>query len=357
LGTLSRKRGEIIQATEWLEQARLGFTEVDDREGIANVLKERGTLAIQQGEYDQARKFYWSSLEIYRTLHSKKLIGNLLSNLGILARMQTEYDNAESLYQEALTLRREIGDERDRRSDVRADEGRVMDPSRRRRRPLALRPDQVQVINEGVNIEEFRAPKDIQKVLYKYAIPPNFLFFPAQLWLHKNHLTVLTTLLKLHKEGLTIPLVLTGAQYSSAQLVFNFIKENNMHYVYYLGKVPFDDLVALYQTARFMITAVLYESSSLPVLEAAAAGTAIIASNTPPNVELSRRLKINLFDPYNADNLAHLLRNIWDNTELIAGQKAYNREQIQQFSWENIAKQYVALFEKIVQTQKQKQRI
>lgn len=110
LGTLSRKRGEISQGSEWLDQARNGFQELDDREGIANVLKERGTLAIQQGEYQQARVFYQEGLEIYRALGGKKLIANLLSNLGILARMQSEYENAESLYGEALELRREIGD-------------------------------------------------------------------------------------------------------------------------------------------------------------------------------------------------------------------------------------------------------
>lgn len=110
MGTLSRKRGEIAQSAEWLEQARRGFDRANDSQGIADVLKELGTLAIQQGDYDQARKDYQESLQIYRVLGDKKLIGNLLSNLGILARMKTEYENAESLYVEALALRREIGD-------------------------------------------------------------------------------------------------------------------------------------------------------------------------------------------------------------------------------------------------------
>src|SRR4030095_6012975 len=111
--------------------------------------------------------------------------------------------------------------------------------------------------------------RDVERVRSKYAIPATYLFFPAQLWHHKNHLLVLRALLKLKQEGLTIPLVLVGAQFSAAAGIFQFIKEHKMQYVHYLGKVPFDDLVALYQGARFMITAVLYESSSLPILEAA----------------------------------------------------------------------------------------
>jgi len=49
-----------------------------------------------------------------------------------------------------------------------------------------------------------------------------------------------------------------------------------MGYIRYVGKVSFQDMVALYQMAAFMITATLHESSSLPILEAAAAGTPII---------------------------------------------------------------------------------
>ena len=49
--------------------------------------------------------------------------------------------------------------------------------------------------------------------------------------------------------------------------------------------MPFKTLVALYKKSKFLITATLYESSSLPILEAAASKTSIIASDTPPNIE------------------------------------------------------------------------
>jgi glycosyltransferase involved in cell wall biosynthesis len=167
----------------------------------------------------------------------------------------------------------------------------------------------------------------------------------------------LKALLELHNRGITIPLVLTGAQFSAASQIFDFVKENKMHYVYYLGKVPFDDLVALYQASRFMITAVLYESSSLPILEAAAAGTPIIASNTQPNVELNEKLRINLFDPTSVDDLIKLLENIWENHALIEEQKATNLKNIEFYSWKNIAAKYLVYFEKIIQTQNQKKQI
>src|SRR5262249_27835395 len=156
---------------------------------------------------------------------------------------------------------------------------------------------------------DFQGPSEIDlHIRTKYRLPENFLFYPAQLWPHKNHITVLRALNGLKaNHGLEIPLVLTGATFSAADQIFGYVKANGMDYVHYLGKVPFTDLASLYRSARFVITSVLYESSSLCILEAAAAGTPVIASRTPPNVEMSRVLDLNLFEPLDKEELMLLL--------------------------------------------------
>ena len=212
-----------------------------------------------------------------------------------------------------------------------------------------LRPEQVCVIPEGVLVEEFSRPRDID-IADRYNVPKDFLFFPAQLWPHKNHMTVLKALNRLKRDkGRTIPLVLTGATYSAADLIFNFIKENNMTSVHYLGKVPFEDLVALYQKARFFITAVLYESSSLPFLEAAASGCATIVSDTPPNREMAKNLSTELFDPLDEIGLADLLLRVWDDDALRERQIVHNRSAVDHYHWDSIARQYLDLFDRAIQ--------
>jgi len=132
--------------------------------------------------------------------------------------------------------------------------------------------DQIAVIPEGVRVEEFAAPVDSDSLRSRYAIPKRFLFFPAQLWLHKNHMMLLRTLKQIESSrGLQIPLVLTGGKFSSASKVLGYIADQSMNYVHYLGKVPFKDLVGLYQNATLLVMPSLHESNSLPVLEAAAA--------------------------------------------------------------------------------------
>jgi glycosyltransferase involved in cell wall biosynthesis len=212
-----------------------------------------------------------------------------------------------------------------------------------------LSPDQIEVIPSGVTIERFATPS-ASDVCERYSLPERFLFFPAQLWPHKNHLTVLRALKQIETDhGVKIPLVLTGDKFpATPRKIFEFMTDQFMGYVHYLGKVPSQDMVALYQKAAFMITATLHESSSLPILEAAAAGTPIIASRIPPLEELAQVLQLNLFDPLNVDGLARLMFDLWNDEKTASAQAAVNRRQITCYSWENTARKYLQFFEKIL---------
>jgi glycosyltransferase involved in cell wall biosynthesis len=212
-----------------------------------------------------------------------------------------------------------------------------------------LSEDRVEVIPPGVALEEFAVPSDADSVCGKYGLSAPFLFCPAQLWPHKNHITLLKALKEIElRSGLKIPLVLTGADYSAGSLLFDFMAEHSMTYVRYLGRVPFKDLVALHHKAAFMVTASLHESSSFPILEAAASGTPIIASRIPPFEEFADVLQINLFEPLDVHGLAALIEELWGDHKLSAAQADYNREHVTFYSWENTARKYVELFERAV---------
>lgn len=210
-----------------------------------------------------------------------------------------------------------------------------------------LSEDQVEVIPPGVSLEEFSVSYDASAVREKYGLPERFLFCPAQLWPHKNHITILRALKQIEaKTGLNIPLVLTGAHYSAGSVVLDYIADQHMDCVHYLGKVPFKDLVALYRMAAFMITASLHESSSLPILEAAAAGTPILASKIPPFEEFAEVLQINFFDALDVDGLAALTVELWNDSDVTTAQSVFNRGHISFYSWENTARGYIQLFER-----------
>ena len=211
-----------------------------------------------------------------------------------------------------------------------------------------LQPEKICLIPEGVDVPAFSAPLDSRHLVARYNLPERFLFYPAQLWPHKNHLTVLTALKQIEESGgLKIPLVLIGAEFAAAPAIFRFIRERKMPYVLYLGKVPFADLVGLYQRADFLLTASLFESSGLTILESAAAGTPIIASNIPPNQEHAQTLQLNLFSPGDPGHLAQTILSLWNHPAVGRAQAAHNREAIQQLSWNAAAVKFLQLFESI----------
>lgn len=211
-----------------------------------------------------------------------------------------------------------------------------------------LKREQLVCISEGVDIDNFKTSGKPTAVLNKYNLPDKFVFFPAQLWHHKNHITLLKALLWIKEEKrISIPLILTGAKYSSSKDVFDFIEKNKLNNVFYLGKIPFEDIIRLYQCASFLITTSLHESSCLPILEAAAAGVPIIASDISPNIEMSKNICMNLFPVKDYVALGELILKLWNDNKLISEQVKSNLVSIEKYSWNNVAKKYLTLFEKI----------
>lgn len=212
-----------------------------------------------------------------------------------------------------------------------------------------MRPERIETISEGVMVEDFAARRDTSRLCARYDLPERFLFYPAQLWPHKNHITVLKALKLIEvRESMKIPLVMTGAEFSAGPAIAKFISNERMDYARYLGKVPFEDLVGLYQKAEFLIAAGVYEASCLPVLEAAAAGTPIIAARIAPNEELGQKLQLNLFSPLDVQELATLILLRWGDKITASAQAAHNRRTISLYSWANAARKYLNLFERIV---------
>jgi glycosyltransferase involved in cell wall biosynthesis len=203
-----------------------------------------------------------------------------------------------------------------------------------------LEKDRIVIIPEGVDVTAF-AQASAGDVRARYGLPGRFLFYPAQLWPHKNHITIVKALAELRKQGIEIPLVLTGAPYAGVNDLSSHLDAAPPNGIHYLGLVPYADIIALHRAARFLITASLYEASSIPVLEAAAADTAIIASATPSHVEHAQHLQMNLFAPTDVAALVELLRAIWNDDALIARQTAHNNVAVLDFSWAKAAERYL----------------
>ena len=127
-------------------------------------------------------------------------------------------------------------------------------------------------------------------VLDKYLLPDDFIFYPAQFWLHKNHCRLIHALqLVRANHKVDIPLVLVGTNSGGAKeeardLIFKNAMDladqlNVKELVHYIGYVPDEDMQVLYTLAKALVMPTFFGPTNIPVLEAWAFGCPVMSSD------------------------------------------------------------------------------
>ena len=91
--------------------------------------------------------------------------------------------------------------------------------------------------------------------------------------------------------------------------------------------------------------------AACPFLKLPQRETPVIASKTPPNVEMGNTLRLNLFEPKDHHQLADMLYTLWGNEAERKSQIEFNNRQIENYSWDKTAAKYITEFEKIIKKQ------
>lgn len=111
------------------------------------------------------------------------------------------------------------------------------------------------------------------------------------------------------------------------------------------GYVPDADLPLLYNAADIFCYPSLYEGFGLPVLEAMACGTPVIASNVSSLPEVAGDAA-RLVDPYDEHAIAEALRELAENDALRHTLRVKGLAHARQFSWERTAQQTLQVYER-----------
>lgn len=121
------------------------------------------------------------------------------------------------------------------------------------------------------------APDAAAAVLAKYRLEPGYLFYPAQFWPHKNHVTLLAALVLLRERGITERLVLCGSNRSGRDKIDLAIRNYGLSdQISIIGFVESAELGALYRGASALVMPTYFGPTNLPPLEAWAVGTPVI---------------------------------------------------------------------------------
>lgn len=155
-----------------------------------------------------------------------------------------------------------------------------------------------------------RDEKRIEEVRKKYKLPPQYFFYPAQFWPHKNHSRLVDAFKSIVDEFPEIHLVFTGKKRDEFERVFQKIANLGLtEKVLHTGYVDQEDLSGLYQGSYALVMPSLFESVSIPVYEAFQYGVAIACSNVVALPEQVGNAGL-MFDPISVSSIADSLRHL-----------------------------------------------
>ena len=179
-------------------------------------------------------------------------------------------------------------------------------------------PERVKLLPHPTPSFALRSPKDTGKeVLAKYHIPAGYLFYPAQFWPHKNHVGLLVAVSLLRqKYDMTLHLVFVGSDMGNLRYVRQMVDKLGLsNQVHFLGFVPREDMVGLYQNAFALTYLTFFGPENLPPLEAFALGCPVIASSVPGAQEQLGDAAL-LVDPKNEGQIASAIKRLYDDPAL-----------------------------------------
>jgi glycosyltransferase involved in cell wall biosynthesis len=179
-------------------------------------------------------------------------------------------------------------------------------------------------------------------------IPPEpFLLYPANLWPHKNHARLLAAFARLIDGGQTARLVLTGHPDGWVKLRDQFPSLPVTH----LGFVREPMLKALLTRAQALAFFSLHEGFGIPLLEAFAAGTPVVCSNTTSLPEVGGDAVLSC-DPTDVGAMHALMARILTDADLRAQLVERGKERLSLYTPETAAEGFIAACEHVASLDK-----
>ncbi len=188
------------------------------------------------------------------------------------------------------------------------------------------------------------------EVRRRYNLPADYILFVGTIEPRKNLNTLILAYHALRTEHhLDPPLVFAGEHGWLADEVYSLVEELDLRdRCFFLGRVSTAELVYLYNAARVLAHPALYEGFGLPPLEAMACGTPVIVSNVSSLPEVVGNAAL-LVDPTDVEAWTVALHRLLTDDALWNELREKGFERARQFSWEQTARETLAVYRNVVQ--------
>jgi len=214
---------------------------------------------------------------------------------------------------------------------------------------LGLEPNKIRYIHNGADIKKFY-PKKSQ---FRLDIPQNaiILLFVGRFDYQKEPMKLIRTFAEIENKDKNVYLVLAGEG-----ILFSKTKDEakklGIKNCIFLGKVPHENLVDLYNKAHFYMMSSCYEGQPLTITEAMSCGLPCILNNIPNLIQIVKESKLGLITNFNneeeaANQIIDYIKKIDINLE-----KRKVREYAEKnLDWEKITELYLSFFQEKLRNQ------
>lgn len=190
--------------------------------------------------------------------------------------------------------------------------------------------------------------KELKRVKDKYKLPDKFFFHLGNTDPKKNTIGVLkaySDFRKKYKED--IPLVMLDFDNQELNRMLAEINDKKLiDHIILTGYVINTDLPAIYSQCEIFLYPSLRESFGIPMLEAMKCGVPVITSNTSSMPEVSGGAAM-IIDPYKPEEITNAMLKLLEDEDIKAKIVKEGFEQAKKFSWENMAKDVLKLYEEV----------
>lgn len=214
----------------------------------------------------------------------------------------------------------------------------------------SMDPGRVVAIHHGVDHDRFFPPRDRaaarEEVRRRFGIAGRYVLFVSNFQRKKNTERLVEAFAGLAADMRDLELVLVGWHTARFQLVTNLIDRLGLRTrVRVLGHVPDKTLPSLYASAEAFALPSLHEGFGLPVLEAMASGTPVVASNVYSLPEICGDAA-ELVDPYSVDAIADGLRTVLEDSKRAEELRERGLARASQFTWRRSAERHLECYER-----------
>ncbi|ABE49541.1 glycosyltransferase family 4 protein [Methylobacillus flagellatus] len=214
---------------------------------------------------------------------------------------------------------------------------------------FGIEAQKISAIPLGVDERWFQPLEEeaMKVVLRRYNLPQYYFLVVGTLQPRKNVGRVIEAYRSL-PQGIRneVPLVIVGrAGWRCEDVVEMLTSSSSGNSLRWLKHLPDADLLAVLKGATALVFPSLYEGFGLPVVEAFAAGTPVITSNTTSLPEVAGDAAM-LVNPLNVSDIAAAMQSMLEQPELAESFRNKGQERALAYSWDKTASMTLDVYKK-----------